>query len=128
MQISIRNSLIVLSLLLFSFGAEAKTRLVDSFSVSSTPKYVSGFTNFEYGGQMCVFPAPSGAYPGYAITQVFMFRGAHTYYSAGHWHKGKCNVLFADGHVSAARQPDDGKDLGNIVWGYDAAGSVQMWK
>lgn len=86
------------------------------------------FTNFEYGGQMCVFPAPSGAYPSYAISQVFMFRGAHTYYSAGHWHKGKCNVLFADGHVSAAREPDEGKDLGNIVWGYDAAGSVQMWK
>ena len=86
------------------------------------------FTNFEYGGQKLVFPAPSNSYPGYAVVQVFQFRGAHGYYSGGHWHKGRCNVLFADAHVSSAREPDDGKDLANIVWGYDAAGSVQMWK
>ena len=77
MPISIRNSLIVLSLLLYSFSAEAKTRLVDSFSVSSTPKYVSGFTKFEYVNPK----APKGgkitlpAYGSFDSFNPFIFKG-----------------------------------------------------
>ena len=48
MPTSIRNSLIAFCMLLISFSAEAKTKIVDSFSVSSSPKYSAGFTHFEY--------------------------------------------------------------------------------
>ena len=85
------------------------------------------FTNFEYGGQRLVFPSNGGS-ASYAVTQVFMFRGAHSYYSAGHWHNMKCNVLFADAHVAAAREPAEAAYLADIAWCYDSVGAIQMWK
>ncbi len=77
MQANIRNSLIVFCALLISFGAEAKTRFVDSFSVSSTPKYTSDFTHFSYVNPI----APRGgkltlpAYGSFDSFNPFIFKG-----------------------------------------------------
>ena len=77
MPISIRNSLIVFCAILISFSAEAKTKIVDSFSVSSTPKYTSDFTHFEYVNPK----APKGgkltlpAYGSFDSFNPFIFKG-----------------------------------------------------
>lgn len=77
MLINIRNSLILVFLLIASFSVEAKTKIVDSFSVSSSPKYASGFNHFEY-----VNPnAPKGgkitlpAYGSFDSFNPFIFKG-----------------------------------------------------
>ncbi len=77
MPISIRNSLIVFCALLISFSVEAKTKIVDSFSVSSTPKYNSDFAYFEYVNPK----APKGgkltlpAYGSFDSFNPFIFKG-----------------------------------------------------
>ena len=109
----------------FIFSGATMEILVEG-KINEVKQPTQSFTNFEYGGQGIVYS--SSGYPSYAVVQVFQFRGAHSYYSGGHWHNGKCNVLFVDGHVTAAQEPGDGKDLANIAWGYDKAGNVQMWK
>lgn len=74
---NIRNSLILLFSLLASFGVEAKTKVVESFSVSSTPKYTSDFTHFEYvnpkavkGGKITL-----PAYGSFDSFNPFIFKG-----------------------------------------------------
>ena len=106
---------------------------------STNKKYISrkmnelkepsqSFTNFDYGGQRLVFPV-SGGSASYAVTQVFMFRGEHNYYSAGHWHNQKSNVLFADAHVTSAKEPPKDQYLANIAWKYLSDNvTIQLWK
>lgn len=76
MQTNIRNSLI-LFLVFFCFSVEAKTKVVDSFSVSSSPKYSFGFDHFEYVNPK----APKGgkitlpAYGNFDNFNPFIFKG-----------------------------------------------------
>ena len=77
MSINIRNSLIIAFLLFCGFGIKAEAKIVDSFSVSSSPKYASDFKYFEY-----VNPnAPKGGkltLPAYGVFDnfnPFIFKG-----------------------------------------------------
>ena len=77
MLINIRNSLIAVITLMLSFGVEAKTFVVDSFSVSSKPKYSSSFTCFDYvnpkakkGGKITL-----PAYGSFDSFNPFIFKG-----------------------------------------------------
>ena len=83
------------------------------------------FTNFDYGAKY--FSKPGG-YPSYLITQVLMFRGQHSYYSAGHWHRNNCNVLYVSGNANSAKMPAANAYLDNIAWIYDSTATPVLWQ
>ncbi|MBE6467269.1 MAG: ABC transporter substrate-binding protein [Alphaproteobacteria bacterium] len=74
---SIRNSLILLFLTIVSFDTEAKTQVVDSFSLTNIPKYDANFTHFAYVNPK----APKGgkitlpAYGSFDSFNPFIFKG-----------------------------------------------------
>ena len=74
---SIRNSLILLFLTIVSFDTEAKTQVVDSFSLTNIPKYDANFTHFAYVNSK----APKGgkitlpAYGSFDSFNPFIFKG-----------------------------------------------------
>ena len=74
---SIRNNLIILLFVGLSFGVEAKTSVVESFSLAGTPKYDTNFTHFEYTNSH----APKGgkitlpAYGSFDSFNPFIFKG-----------------------------------------------------
>ena len=74
---NIRNNLIILFFITLSFSVEAKTKIVESFSLVEIPKYNSDFAHFEYVNPK----APKGgkitlpAYGSFDSFNPFIFKG-----------------------------------------------------